>query len=715
MNKIAHIFLLLFLSINTFAGEILIDDAFSSVVLTKEISFCKDIKVQPIYDLNYINKLTFSNKGIPLKDSTGAFWIRIPIKNNTRNPIDLVLETNRFEALELFYSDENNRICSVKSGVEYPFKERELIKGDLSILPFVIPAKKKTNIYLWVHQPMLNRYQYSEHPLTLKKLAVAKNDLITAEHILFFFLGAIILMTLYNFALFIVLKKIGYLYYILNNISILLFVLAQVGKIDVYFFDSPKHHEKTILVLGNISFIFFMLFSKRALNFKKYDPKVNRIINYSLLIWPALLFFVFGGYEKIAVILGSLGAFAGYFIIIFSCIKAIRNGSKSILYFFAGNLFYFSAIIIQIAQVNQVLPYQIGVLTSLEIVEIGCMLQLALFSLTLGSSINIIRRKLLETEIEKQKQKQEEQIKLSRVIREKNIELERKVIERTNELRENSVLLSQRNRDINDSLQYARKIQNAFIPDTGFWKSILPNSYFIYEPKEVISGDFYWVTEKNNRKYFAVADCTGHGIPGAMVSIIGVNNLHRCINEFKLIHPSEILDKLHLLIQQSFESKINAERIKDGMDIAICCLYSEEEKLILEYAGANNPLWVLRSAEQPAIDQTKKTTSNPNATILYEIAANKQPIGSHFSRKPFDNHRIEVFKGDEIHLFTDGITDQFGGPDNKKFKRKKLRDEIAKGFFVSLEEKKDLILDQFKDWKGDEEQVDDVCIACVKV
>ncbi len=696
------------------ANTIEITPDFQSLIIENDVVYSRDFKKEPYFDYSYIKSLSFSEKGMVPKDIKGAFWIKITIKNTLNKRADLSIETNRFENLELFFFKENHILNSVKAGINHPFSERDFFKGDISILPFSIPTNSTKDVYLWVSQPEKWPYQYSTLPFTLKSRVKSVNDLNTSENVLYFFLGAIILMTLYNLALFMVVRKPDYIYYIINNVFIILFVLAQVGKLDYYLFDTPKYHEKTILILGNLSFIFYMLFSKEVLKFKKYDPPANRIVNYALLIWPTLLTFVIFNKDKIAVALGSIGAIVGYGVIIFSCVKAIRNGSVSIKYFFIGNLFYLSAVTIQILQINGVLPYKIGPFTAIEFVEIGTMLQLALFSLTLGSSINIIKRKLLEKEVEQQRQKHDEQIKIAQVIQNKNIELERKVHIRTMELKTNSDLLKQRNQDINDSLNYARRLQNAFLPELDVWQKLLPSSFLIYQPKEVISGDFFWATEKNNKKFFAIADCTGHGVPGAMVSLIGINNLQRCTNEFLLEKPSEILDQLRDLIEESFEGKFNREEIKDGMDIALCSLYEENGTKYVEFAGANNPFWLFRGSDTP-IEGSKKSKELYDGLFLHEISGDKQPIGKYHTKTNFTNHKIKVEKGDEIYLFTDGYVDQFGGADNKKFKMKNFRKLLGNSYGLDPTEKKNIILNTFRRWKDKEEQVDDVCLTGIKI
>lgn len=709
------LFLFLFFVSLLKGNTIFIDKNFTSKVITKSLSFAKDYKEDPYFNPNYLKNLKFSQTTNFPQDTAGKFWIKIPIENKLNKDVQLTIETNRFHEIELFYFNDNHLLTSIKGGLNHPFSSNHKRKGDLSILDFIVRKKNKSDFYLWVNKPIENYYQYSKIPITLKTTRESIKNLKDSDLTLYFFLGAIILMTLYNLALFFVIRKSAYLYYIANNIFIILFVLGQTGKLDILLFNNALNHEKITLVLGNLSFIFYMMFGKTTLKFKKYDPKWNSIVNYALLIWPFFLVFVFIDLETIAVALGSFFGLVGYFIILYSSVKAIRNGSISIKYFLIGNVFYFTSIVISILQLNNILPYQIGPFTGIEIVEIGTMIQLALFSLTLGSSINIIKRKLLEKEIEQQRLKQEEQIKLSQIIQKKNIELEKQVIIRTNELEENSKLLEIRNQDITDSLNYARRIQDAFLPDTKFWNRILPKSFLIYLPKEVISGDFYWAAEQNNRTYFAVADCTGHGIPGAMVSIVGVNSLHRCINEYNLEKPSKILDKLNALIEESFEGKSNKEAIQDGMDISLCSIYEENGIKVLEYAGANNPLWIIRQNEFTPIKTSKKITLFNNGTTLYEIAPDKQPIGKHIDKTAFTNNRVELFEGDDIYLFTDGFIDQFGGEHNKKFKLKNFRELVALVYDFPKEMKKNKILSTFRRWKNKEDQVDDVCVANIRI
>ncbi len=257
-------------------------------------------------------------------------------------------------------------------------------------------------------------------------------------------------------------------------------------------------------------------------------------------------------------------------------------------------------------------------------------------------------------------------------------------------------LVEEKNNEILDSITYAKRIQEAILPPTRLVKAWLPNSFILYKPKDIVAGDFYWMEQVDDTTIFAAADCTGHGVPGAMVSVVCHNAMNRAVREFGLRDPGSILDKTRTLVVEQFEK--SDEQVSDGMDIALCTLKGHT----LQYAGAYNPLWLARA--QGSAPQE-----------LIEIKADKQPIGKVEAPQPFTTHTIELQEGDTIYIFSDGYVDQFGGEKGKKFKIAALRNLL-----LSIQEKELMIqrtiIDQtFENWRGDLEQVDDVCIIGVKV
>ncbi len=269
----------------------------------------------------------------------------------------------------------------------------------------------------------------------------------------------------------------------------------------------------------------------------------------------------------------------------------------------------------------------------------------------------------------------------------KIIELQKVEVEQQKEV------VEEKNKEILDSIHYAKRIQAAILPPDKSVKELLPNSFILYKPKDIVAGDFYWLEKKNNQILFAAADCTGHGVPGAMVSVVCNNGLNRSVREHGLTNPGEILNKTREIVIAEFEK--SEDEVKDGMDIALCSL----EGGTLQYAGANNPLWIVRNG----VDE------------IEEIKADKQPIGKYAEPKPYTNQTIQVDKGDTIYIFSDGYVDQFGGEKGKKLKAANFKKLILSIQNQSLEKQKEIINKTFEDWKGDLEQLDDVCIIGVRI
>ena len=217
----------------------------------------------------------------------------------------------------------------------------------------------------------------------------------------------------------------------------------------------------------------------------------------------------------------------------------------------------------------------------------------------------------------------------------------------------------------------------------------------MFRPKDIVSGDFYWGAKSGDLMCFAAADCTGHGVPGAFMSMLGTAFLNEIINSRQFSNAADILNQLREEIITSLKQRGVEGEAQDGMDIALC-IYNREENL-LHFSGANNPLYHIRGEE------------------LERIGPDKMPIGIHVSLdKPFTNYTITPAKGDLIYLFSDGYADQFGGEDGKKFKYKFFRDMLMEVRDLSLDKQKDIVEERFDSWKGDLEQVDDVILMGIR-
>jgi len=311
--------------------------------------------------------------------------------------------------------------------------------------------------------------------------------------------------------------------------------------------------------------------------------------------------------------------------------------------------------------------------------------------------------------------------------------------------------LEEKNKEITDSIQYAKRIQNAILPPDKLVKEYLENSFILYKPKDIVAGDFYWMesisslegglkvgdNHPSNSHFgklsagshgenshfelgqelilFAAADCTGHGVPGAMVSVICNNGLNRSVREYGLTDPGKILDKTREIVITEFEK--SEEEVKDGMDIALCSLQQMASGYQLKYAGAHNPLWIITSSLEGGKEVGEKSPlkSPQGDKWLVELKANKQPIGKFDNPEPYTTHTIELQEGDTIYIFSDGYVDQFGGEKGKKFKSPNFKKLLLSIQNENMETQKAIINTTFENWKRNVEQIDDVCIIGVRI
>lgn len=298
----------------------------------------------------------------------------------------------------------------------------------------------------------------------------------------------------------------------------------------------------------------------------------------------------------------------------------------------------------------------------------------------------------------------------TRNLRKTQIVLTTKVEERTHELREekekvekvNTELAAQKkvievvNKNITDSINYAKKIQEAILPKPTKLEELKESVSILYLPKDVVSGDFYWYEKVGNKLVFATADCTGHGVPGAFMSMIGVNNLNQIIVENKITSPDKILKELNIAIKKVLKQDDEDSESRDGMDISISCF--DLDKKIISYAGAFRPLLYIRNNE------------------LHELKGSRQPIGGSAPIDfDYELHEFEYLKEDVYYMFSDGFPDQFGGTKGKKFMNKQLKDVFMKIYQKEPLTQKELLKEELVNWMGDNEQIDDVLIMCVKI
>lgn len=287
--------------------------------------------------------------------------------------------------------------------------------------------------------------------------------------------------------------------------------------------------------------------------------------------------------------------------------------------------------------------------------------------------------------------------KANQKLEEQNIQ----IISQKEEIEKQRDVANKQKKDITDSIQYAKRIQSALLPPESFIKRNLPEHFILFKPRDIVSGDFYWMMNKDDKIIIAAADCTGHGVPGAFMSMLGtafLNEILTKIVENKHIYSlqaNEILNQLRTYIIESLHQEEDSNGSKDGIDIALCILDPKNHKL--QYAGAHNPLYIIHNKE------------------IKIIKGDRMPVGIHKNAdKPFTNHEIDIEENDLIYIFSDGFPDQIGGPKGRKYMSRNFQNLLLKIHEEPLSKQKEILDQTFTKWKGDENQLDDILIIGIK-
>jgi serine phosphatase RsbU (regulator of sigma subunit) len=272
----------------------------------------------------------------------------------------------------------------------------------------------------------------------------------------------------------------------------------------------------------------------------------------------------------------------------------------------------------------------------------------------------------------------------------------RQLSQQKNEIERQKHLVDEKQKEILDSINYAKRIQTALMASDKLLNDNLPEHFLLFKPKDIVAGDFYWAAPVNGGFAYITADSTGHGVPGAFMSLLNISKLNEAINQKRITRPDKALNYVKGEIIRVLNPEGSTEESKDGMDAILCVL--DQQNMLLQYAAANNSFCIIRNGE------------------VLNCRADKMPVGkSHDDSAVFTFNEVALEKGDVIYTFTDGFGDQFGGPVGKKFKHRQLKDIFAQIATLPMDEQKRIVNKHFEDWKGDLEQVDDVLVIGVRV
>jgi serine phosphatase RsbU (regulator of sigma subunit) len=302
------------------------------------------------------------------------------------------------------------------------------------------------------------------------------------------------------------------------------------------------------------------------------------------------------------------------------------------------------------------------------------------------------------------------------------------VFEQKSEIEKQHELLEEKNREVIDSIRYALRIQNAILPSEQTIKQIFSEYFILFKPRDIVSGDFYWATQINNFKIVAVGDCTGHGVPGAFMSLLGITFLNEIVRKNEVTQANHILNDLRLHVIEALQQTGAIGTQKDGMDISILVINNNEltkdNNSNIQWAGANNPLYIISSTKDKIISNKEEINHlvSSDDKFLYEIKADKMPVGIyHGEQNEFKNHILQINRNDMLYLFTDGIADQFGGSSGKKFMYKRFQQLLLNTADKNLPLQKQIIDKSLNDWMSNVEkgynysQLDDICLVGIRI
>lgn len=501
--------------------------------------------------------------------------------------------------------------------------------------------------------------------------------------------GILLLVAIIFFFFYRLLKDLSFLYYVLYVIGQMALQFSLDGYMFQYVFPANTYMANHMVLLSAGFTAFFLLYyAKTYLKTAERHRGFHKIFNYSSIVVVIVTLYSMVPHPSYSIIYPVINGVSliSIIAILVAIYRLNKLGHKINVWFgIAMYIFIAGAIIFILGNFNVVGNAEL----SLFAIKASSALEVVALSISMASKYRDLQA---EKEVAQQEALDQLEEK-NQLMDEINVRLEQQVKERTAEIEHQKEQLAEKNTEILDSIRYAQRIQKAILPPDEIIEKYLPESFILYRPKDIVAGDFYWMEQSEGQVMFAAADCTGHGVPGAMVSVVCHNALNRSVREFGLTEPGLILDRTTDIVISEFERSSND--VKDGMDISLCT-YDPTSRILL-WAGANNPLWVIRNNE------------------LLETRATKQPVGKFDGRKPFETHRYELQENDMIYIFSDGYPDQFGGPKGKKYKSANLKSLLLSLHELGMQEQLDKLNAEFDSWKQDMEQIDDICIIGVRI
>lgn len=706
MKHRVTIILLILISANTFANKQL--ELVSILKSNKTIDSCTWIFVDTSNSLSIaqISSAKFKSSWIPLIDfneeysSSNSFWLHLSIKNKLGSSLSAGLDISNFNHLVDVYAADNGSFNVQTTGFYRSGSDNHEIIPVTNIIK--LPEKEQIDLYICIRNITDEKPVFHLQIVNLKDKI--KKDIVEAVFDSFL-LGMMWIMILYGLFLFIHNHEKLYLFYSLYIVFLFVWYILCFEFGYTIFSKLPRTIYPYSDIPAFIAMLFYIKFIKSFINIPKALPgwsRILKLIQYAIVIFIICvpIFMIVSN----AIHLGYI-IFSGFSLIIIAILGVlIIKLFKSKIQF--SNVIGIGSSFLLLGVTIGVLLYIINSDYSLLYQKIGTILELIVF--TFGISL---RFKVIEDEKREFQAQLIGQLEENTRIQEKaNKELENKVKERTAEIAEKNHQLLERNEEIaaqrdlvteqhqsiTESIQYAKKIQTALLPPEAYVNELIKENFILFKPRDIVSGDFYWIRQVKDYIFVVAADCTGHGVPGALMSMLGISFLNEIVLKNEVEQTNEVLNELRRKVKYSLRQTGKDGEAKDGMDLALAAINIRTN--ILHFSGAYNPIYIARNKE------------------IIQIKADKMPIGIHPNERPtFTNHEFELQPNDNLYLFSDGFSDQLGHRTGKKFMSKNFRELLQTICQGSMHQQKETLDDTIEDWKGDVEQTDDILVIGIRV
>jgi serine phosphatase RsbU (regulator of sigma subunit) len=633
--------------------------------------------------------VTLDNTNLQFTKSN--YWVKFKIRYEGTEATDFFIRTARpiTNLAQLYVPDTSGNYSIKKSGDGIPFAEKDMPHRN-TVFQIKLYPGVESEFYLLLGSDG----EVINLPIEISNNATFRARDYAEQYFIGIYYGMLLFVFLLYFYFFMVMRQHVFFYYAFYVLSIALLQFSLDGLSAQYFFPNhPWMASHIVLFSASMTLFFVTKYAKDFLETVTHFPKLTTYV-YNTIIILAFVFFamsMFNGFiYEIVFPLVNIVSLLTTLIILYTVYLRHKKGAPVTPLFTIAFVFLTLGALVFILNNLSLIPNNF-------LTENGLKLGNGLEVIFLSFSMVKRFRELQEEKEKAQAETLEQLQEMNRMTDQINVQLEQQVKERTAEIVAQKEIIEAKNKDITDSILYTRRIQDAVLAAPGSFETHFPDSFIYYQPKDIVSGDFYWFAKKQEKIIVASADCTGHGVPGAFMAMLGSTLLNEIVSEKGITQPAEILNALRLGIINSLKQGNASSDTKDGMDIALICY--DKTTGILDYAGAKNPLYIIRNSE------------------LIEVKADRFPVGVYSKEElqPFTNHSQKIQPNDCLYIFTDGFADQFGGADGKKFKYSQLRQLLVKIHLLEMKDQKTALMNTLESWKGPLEQVDDVLVIGIRL